>query len=185
MKFLGALAISGGGDGTVRVWDTNAHDNLAILDGHDGEEVYCLELNDVVIVSGGADSTVCLWDRRTFALLHRLEGHVGVVRCMQVSDRAPCPQRVSETTSPGTHAAMQPACLPSRCRLQLDGWKLVTGGDKRKVIVWDWARGLEVNVVYRQPALVHRLWCDSQVIVTASPESSLSVVDYWSPKQKT
>lgn len=72
----------------MRVWDLDRQDNLAVLDGHGGEEVYCLCLNHTIVASGAADSRVCLWSRHTYTLLHVLEGHVGVVRSMRVRTNA-------------------------------------------------------------------------------------------------
>ena len=78
------IVVSGGNDGTVRLW--NAHSGAAIgepLEGHDGE-VVSVELGEVdgqsIAVSGGYDGTVRLWNPYSGAAIGRpLEGHDGRV----------------------------------------------------------------------------------------------------------
>jgi hypothetical protein len=75
-----------------------------------------------------------------------------------------------------------------RC-LYMDEYKLVSAGDKRKIIVWDLA-GIEehagknnppitlgrTNILYRHPALVHKMVTTPSLMVTASPDMPGGVV---------
>src|SRR5580658_2656952 len=84
---LGAVAgrmvvVSGGDDGSVRLWDAASSAPLATLSGHVGW-VSSVALGAVagrmVVVSGGVDGSVRLWDAASSAPLATLSGHEGWV----------------------------------------------------------------------------------------------------------
>jgi hypothetical protein len=84
---LGAVAgrmvvVSGGDDGSVRLWDAASSAPLATLSGHEGR-VSSVALGAVagrmVVVSGGDDGSVRLWDAASSAPLATLSGHEGMV----------------------------------------------------------------------------------------------------------
>ncbi len=81
----GNVLVSGGADGTIRVWDyatrvlTNTVPNV-----HDGMAVKCLaaftdEVGRLLAVSGGGDNMVKVWELSTGALEVGLSGHTGAV----------------------------------------------------------------------------------------------------------
>jgi tetratricopeptide (TPR) repeat protein len=59
----GAQIVSGGDDGSVRLWDVASHQQVAQLDGHAGS-VFSVGFSPdgAQIVSGGDDGTLRLWD---------------------------------------------------------------------------------------------------------------------------
>ena len=59
----GTQIVSGGEDGTVRVWDTQTGASFAELSGHTGA-VNCVAFspNDTRVASGSDDKTIRLWD---------------------------------------------------------------------------------------------------------------------------
>ena len=76
----GAHLVSGGDDGTVRLWDAASEAPLATLTGHKGA-VYSVGFSPdgARLVSGSSDGTLRLWDAVSGALLGTLTGHMGWV----------------------------------------------------------------------------------------------------------
>lgn len=72
--------------------------------------------------------------------------------------------------------------LPVRC-LVVDDWKVVSAGDKRRLIFWDLESIGESKTLHRQPSLVHCLWASDTRVVTASPDmpAGLAVLDFDHP----
>jgi F-box/WD-40 domain protein 7 len=67
-----------------------------------------------------------------------------------------------------------------RC-LHLNGSRMITGGDQKKIVVWNTQSGELCNVVHRQPTLLHVMWVDDTRLITASPDSpgTVTVISYW------
>jgi WD40 repeat protein len=76
----GATLASGGGDATVRLWDTQTGEVLASLTGH-GAWVWGVAFSPdgATLASGGLDGMVRLWDAHTGDTLATLTGHEGGV----------------------------------------------------------------------------------------------------------
>ena len=82
----GRRAVSGGDDGTVRVWDLEAGTVLHALTGHDGGVwAVAVSADGRRAVSGGDDGTVRVWDLEAGTLLYTLTGHDGRVSAVAVS----------------------------------------------------------------------------------------------------
>ena len=83
----GARAVSGGGDGTVRVWDLATDREQAVLTGHQGGVSSVAVTADAVrAVSGGHDDgTVRVWDLATGRAAAVLTGHQGGVSSVAVT----------------------------------------------------------------------------------------------------
>ncbi|RZB16100.1 hypothetical protein StrepF001_28320 [Streptomyces sp. F001] len=81
-------AVTGGGDGTVRVWDLEAGQEVRVLAGHKGG-VRCVAAASVegrpYAVTGGGDGTVRVWDLEAGQEVRVLAGHKGGVRCVVVA----------------------------------------------------------------------------------------------------
>jgi WD40 repeat protein len=62
----GSWLASGGGDGTVRIWDVATGQQRAILTGHSrGVSAVAVAPDGSCLASGGGDSTVRIWDVAT------------------------------------------------------------------------------------------------------------------------
>ena len=67
----GDILVTGGSDGSVRVWSLQAYSPIHRLAAHDNS-VTSLQFDDSRIVSGGSDGRVKIWDTRTGALIREL-----------------------------------------------------------------------------------------------------------------
>eukprot|EP00911_Craspedida_sp_UC1_P000426 UC1_evm3s321 len=186
IRVHGRRALSASWDDTLRLWHADRSACTWNMTGHT-ESVFCMELDANVAVSGGGDGVVRAWD-----LTHRVDLAVCDEDCggHARDEEVYCLAWNQEIVASG--AADSVVCLWSRTSWHLlarldghvgvvrsiciDGWKLVSGGDKRKVLVWDWAKHHLVANLHRHPQFVHLLWCDETGVITASPEKGRVVV---------
>jgi WD40 repeat protein/tRNA A-37 threonylcarbamoyl transferase component Bud32 len=77
----GARVVTGGSDGTARVWDARTGAELLALKGHTSEVLAAAFSPDGTrVVTGGEDHTVRVWDARIGAEVLTLKGHqIGVL----------------------------------------------------------------------------------------------------------
>lgn len=67
----GDVLVTGGSDGSVRVWSLNEYQPIHRLAAHDNS-VTSLQFDDTRIVSGGSDGRVKVWDLRKGTLVREL-----------------------------------------------------------------------------------------------------------------
>jgi WD40 repeat protein len=85
----GSTVISGGEDSTVRIWDLDAFNEVACLQGHDDEvTAVCLYDRGTKALSASADHTLRIWDLENFQQLKVIETKAGYrpVKDIQVMD---------------------------------------------------------------------------------------------------
>ncbi|MCA3379404.1 MAG: WD40 repeat domain-containing protein, partial [Roseomonas sp.] len=147
----GAHLVSGGDDGTVRLWDAASGAPLATLTGHKGAvDSVGFSPDGARLVSGSRDGTLRLWDAASGALLATLTGHEGRVFSVGFS---PDGARLFSGSSDGTLRlwdAASGALLATRTGhdgsvisvgFSPDGTRLVSGGHDGTVRLWDAAIG--------------------------------------------
>ena len=82
----GRLAVSGGEDRTIRVWDAATGTEIARGVGHTDEVLaVAFSPDGRRVLSGGRDRTLRLWDAASGKEVRRLAGHTDAVRCVAVS----------------------------------------------------------------------------------------------------
>jgi WD40 repeat protein len=75
--------MSGGSDGTVRLWDMKTSSGLGVLKGHKGGVWGVSWSSDGEhVLSGGDDGTVRIWNTKTGLVTDMLKGHKGRVWCV-------------------------------------------------------------------------------------------------------
>lgn len=67
----GSTLVTGGSDGSVRVWSLNTYTPIHRLAAHDNS-VTSIQFDDSRIVSGGSDGRVKIWDLNTGTLIREL-----------------------------------------------------------------------------------------------------------------
>ena len=65
------ILVTGGSDGSVRVWSLNTYSPIHRLAAHDNS-VTSLQFDDSRIVSGGSDGRVKVWDTKNGSLIREL-----------------------------------------------------------------------------------------------------------------
>ncbi len=144
--------ISGGEDGTVRVWELDSGRELRRLEGHAGPVRAVAVSADGRVISGGEDGTVRVWEPDSGRELHRLEGHAGPVRAVAVSPDG----RVISGSEDGTVRVWEPDSGRELHRLEghagpvyavavsPDG-RVISGSEDGTVRVWEPDSGRELH----------------------------------------
>ena len=91
----GSTLVTGGSDGSVRVWSLASYSPIHRLAAHDNS-VTSLQFDDYRIVSGGSDGRVKIWDLATGMLIRELSQPAEAVwrvafeseRCVIMANRA-------------------------------------------------------------------------------------------------
>ena len=79
--------ISGSGDGTIKLWDSNSNMNTGTLQEHTGSVMTVQYDNDFRIMSGSYDKTVKVWDiRNPSRSVVTIGGQHSAVFCLQFDD---------------------------------------------------------------------------------------------------
>jgi len=77
-------AVSGSGDGTLKVWDLRSGALIRTLTGHEDRVTAVVTTRDDKVLSASADHTIKMWNLRTGKVIHSLEGHTGEVHTLAV-----------------------------------------------------------------------------------------------------
>jgi WD40 repeat protein/transcriptional regulator with XRE-family HTH domain len=82
----GRLLVSGGRDGTLRLWNVQDGQSIHVLEGHK-HDVYGLAISadSQLLVSAGKDQTVRLWHLQSGRNLKTLRGHTGGIHSLSLS----------------------------------------------------------------------------------------------------
>jgi WD40 repeat protein len=154
----GSRIVSGGDDGSVRVWDVASGEEMGEpLRGHEGEvALVALTADESRIVSGGKDGSVRVWDVASGEEMgdprqaHDAEMALVVLTADEsriVSGGSDGTVRVWDAVSGsevGEPLRGHEGCVNS-VAFSADGTRIVSGGSDGTVRVWDTLRGVEVG----------------------------------------
>lgn len=143
----GSLAVCGGEDQVLHVWDTKTRTRKFSLAGHkDAIRGVALSADGRVAVTGGNDRTIRIWDIQAGLCRAELEGHTGSVHSVAISGDG---QRAVSGSADHTVWVWDLVTLKPRAVLEghsaavrsvalsADGSVAVSGGDDLTVLVWD------------------------------------------------
>ncbi|MEH2359929.1 nSTAND1 domain-containing NTPase [Nostoc sp.] len=143
----GQTIVSGGGDGTVRLWNLQGQTLAEPLRGHeDSVKSVAISADGQTIVSGGDDGTVRLWNLQGQTLAEPLRGHEGSVNSVAISADG---QTIVSGGNDGTvrlwNLQGQTLAEPLRghegwvwsVAISTDGQTIVSGGDDGTVWLWN------------------------------------------------
>ena len=79
--------LSGGDDGTIKLWNTVTGECVRVFEGHRGSvSSVCFSPDDRYILSGGHDRMMRLWDVNTGECVRTFRGHMGNVNSVCLSN---------------------------------------------------------------------------------------------------
>ena len=152
----GALLASAADDNTVRLWNTETGDEVAVLKGHTGSVTgvaYSPDGNK--LVSSSRDGTIKLWDAQAHEETATLTGHQGTVYGVAFSPNGSCVASAgydntvklwdvetgNEIRTFTGHTGLVRTVAFDRA-----GKRLVSGGYDTKIRVWDVASGNQIAI---------------------------------------
>jgi hypothetical protein len=143
----GRTLVTGGADGTVRLWDTATRRSIATLTGHtDGIGSVAFSPDGRTLVTGGADGTVRLWDTATRRSIATLTGHTDGIGSVAfspdgrtlVTGGADGTVRLWDTATRRSIATLTGHIGPVlSAAFSPDGKTLATGSTDNTVRLWD------------------------------------------------
>ena len=197
------LLASGGGDGTVRIWDPATGQQHAMLEGHqDGVGVVCPVMvgGQELLASGSDDGTARIWDPATGQQRTMLEGHRDWVNSV-------CPVTVAGQEllasggGDGTVRIWDPATGQQRttltghqggiwsvCPVTVAGQELLASGSEDGTVrIWDPATGQQRTTVEGHQNIVCSVCpvtvAGRQMLASASNDGTVRIWDPASGQQ--
>ncbi len=196
------IAISGGDDDTVRVWDLATGEQLTTFTGHTDSvtAVACGVLDGrPIAISGGDDDTVRVWDLATGEQLTTFTGHtdsVTAVACGVLDGRPIAISGGDDNTvrvwdlATGEQLTTFTGPVNAVACSSLDGRPIViTGGDDDTARVWDLATGEERTTFTGHTDWVNAVACSSldgrPIVITGGDDDTARVWDLATGEQLT
>ncbi|AKJ00312.1 High-affnity carbon uptake protein Hat/HatR [Archangium gephyra] len=150
----GRRLVSGGGDGTVRVWEVGSGSELARMEGHgDWVRSVAWDAEGRRLASGGEDGTVRVWEAESGRELTRLEEFSGPVLSVAWDAEG---RRLASGSADGTVRVWEVGSGREVARLEghsgvvwsvawdSESRRLASGSTDGTVRVWDAGRGSEL-----------------------------------------
>jgi WD40 repeat protein/mono/diheme cytochrome c family protein len=185
----GKLALSGGDDRTVRLWDLASGRELHCFEGHsEAVAAVIFSPDGRRIASAGRDRTIRLWDVAGRTELHRLKGHTDAVSGLAFT---PDGKQLVSAGHDGTlrlwdlgRAAEVRSLAGHRGKVTsvavaADGRLAISGGQDRTARLWDLAEGRELARLegHEREVLAVALSSDGRHALTGGNDRTLRLWD--------
>jgi hypothetical protein len=185
----GGQLASGGGDQTIRLWDSATGRELKVLRGHVGP-VRALAFSGTrpLLASGSTDTTIRIWDLGSGKELKALTSHFGAIRAIAFS---PDGQLVASGGDDGSlriwdwaggkeiKAMRGRQGIVFSVAFSPDGLTLATGGSDTMVHLWDLASGRERSALSGHTGEVYSIAfsADGSLLASAAADGTVRVWD--------
>ncbi|KAH9912585.1 WD40-repeat-containing domain protein [Fomitopsis serialis] len=144
---------SASGDGRMMLWDIISGERLRTFEGHD-RGLACIEFKDDYIISGSNDCKIKVWQASTGACLRTLAGHDLLVRALSFDPRSGLLVSASYDKTvkvwdwrTGKMLREFRNCHNSHIfDVKFDFRRIVSTSHDQKIIVLDFAEGLDVSM---------------------------------------
>jgi WD40 repeat protein len=162
-----STVVSGGEDGTVRIWDPDSGASLRTLRGQETIGATAVALGGRLVAFGGDDGVVTAVDPLQDGAGLRMRGHAGAVRAVAISPDGrwlasagdDTVVRVWDIAAGKLRRTLEGHADTVRVlAVAPDGRRLVSGGDDEIIRVWEVASGEVVRTL--EP---HTRWVDADV----------------------
>ncbi len=185
----GRRILSGGADGSVRLWDAKTGKELKRLDGHVGRIwTVAFSPDGRRAVSGGYDNAIRLWDLATGREIRKLVGHTDYVRSVVFSHDGHLilsggDDRMVRLWNADTGKEIR--SFPGHehfvwsVALSHDGKKALSAGLDKTVRLWDVATGSEIKKLegHKDTVLSVAFFPDGQRALSGSTDKTLKLWD--------
>ncbi|HTU20487.1 MAG TPA: hypothetical protein VMG10_20655, partial [Gemmataceae bacterium] len=196
----GRLALSGGGDGTVRLWDLTTGKEVKQLSGHqDIVTSVAFSPDRRLALTGAVDKTARVWDVAAGRELVCFRGHNDWVRSVAFSANGKraltasggpgnidCTVRLWDVTNGQEIQTLKGHEKPVTCAVFTpDGSQAVSGSDDGSVRLWNLADGREVRKYVGHQGFVYGVAVagDSQLLASVGDDKAIRLWDVKGTKE--
>lgn len=195
------ILISGSWDNSIIIWNLQTGHRLAKLEGHT-EVINDLKMKENKIVTASSDATLRVWNiqieadpdkKKKLSVKLRNEpiiliGHASDIYCVQIYNDFICSGGADSSiivwNFGGDLLHRLNGHLGIVRSLYIDDYKLVSGGDAKKIMIWDYKNGELLNQVHRNPNKLNDMIVTDTNIITVSPEVrndffDISIITFW------
>ncbi|NTX07242.1 TIR domain-containing protein [Myxococcus sp. CA040A] len=185
----GTRVVTGGRDGTARVWDAATGKALATLSGHTGVVMAAsFSADGTRVVTGSHDTTARVWDAATGKALATLWGHTGAVETASFSAEGTRVVTAGQDTTARVWDAATGKALATlwghtgaveAASFSADGTHVVTGSRDGTARVWDAATGNALATLsgHTNSVVAASFSADGTRVVTGSHDITARVWD--------
>lgn len=189
------LAVPGGGDGTVHLWDVERRAGIAVLKGHsDGVLETCFSPDDAWLATAGVDRTVRIWNVATQEQIYLLEGHSAAVHTVAfsrdgqwlASGSLDGTVRLWDTTTWTEAAVLRHGTIVYGVAFTPDGTRLASACANNLIRLWDVRTHQLVAELDGHAAYVHQVAFspDGTRLVSGSGDHTVRIWDSLSVQER-
>ncbi|NBR21073.1 MAG: WD40 repeat domain-containing protein [Proteobacteria bacterium] len=186
----GRMAVTGGMDDTVRLWDTGSTLAQGVLRGHlDDVTSLSMDTSGDFLLSGSLDGTLILWNMKTQELVTtREEAHLGEISSLVFQPSG------TLAVSAGEDGKVKLWSLPelepihtfskhrkrvTQIKFTIRGDKLLTASLDGTLGIWDWGKKRQLNeVIVKQPIIGFDLPPEGMEGVIATQRGAIRIWDF-------